>query len=86
MQPTSKLVTMLLALLMAQQEAPQPILPETNEAAWNLGGLLPIAVAILLVIALVTYVRRTRRIAEQAAEDAAAARSATKRVEGSERS
>ncbi len=72
---------MILALLIAQQDAPQPILPETNDTVWTLTTLLAIAIPVLLVVALVTYVRRTRGIADQAARDAAAALSASRSEE-----
>lgn len=55
-------------------EAPGPILPETNEILWSsLGGFLLLLVFALLILAtwvLVRYIRRTRSIAEEALRQA----------------
>ena len=66
---------MLLALLIAQHDAPEPILPETNQTVWGTSTFLAIVILIVVVASVVTYVRRTRRIAERAAADAALAAS-----------
>lgn len=62
-------------------EAPSPILPETNEVLWSsVGGFLLLLVCALLVLAtwvLVRYIRRTRSIAEDALRQATQHRSET---------
>jgi cytochrome c-type biogenesis protein CcmH/NrfF len=62
-------------------EAPGPILPETNEVFWSsLVGFFLLLVLVLLVLAtwvLVRYIRRTRSIAEEALGQATQRRSET---------
>jgi flagellar biosynthesis/type III secretory pathway M-ring protein FliF/YscJ len=60
------------------QEAPDPILPETNDFMWS-SLVMFLLVALIIIVAvfrLVRYVRETRRTAEEALERAAAAEAA----------
>lgn len=63
-----------LATADAQEPAPEPVLPETNDAAFNIATVLGIVVPSLLVVGIVTYMVKTRRLAEQARREVEALR------------
>lgn len=60
----------------AAEEAPSPILPATNEIIWSGVPLLVILLLAAVAIGTVVYVLRTRRVAEEALDRAAAAEAA----------
>lgn len=61
-------------VLLAQQDAPDPILPETNDWMWSVTSIIAVLIPVVVVILLVRYLVATRRIAESAAAESRALR------------
>ena len=60
--------------LLAQTDGPNPIQPATGEAVWGVVSIALLLIPLVVAVLVVRYSIGTRRIAEQAAAEAAARR------------